>query len=88
MVEYESLQVQWPLGPPTRTHSLREQVTIVKGWTQLLARYSADPQNGDEDGIRKGLARIDAASTHLAELLGQSPPYGRTVAASVVSIAE
>jgi hypothetical protein len=80
MSEHQNAELQWLLGEPTPLHHLREQVTLVKGWTQLVARYSMEEGPRHEADIRKGLTRIDAATTHLTELLTQvqistRPPY-------------
>jgi hypothetical protein len=69
MIEHETVERQWLMGQPTPIHTLKEQVTLIKGWTQLVSRYTREELPGREDGIRKGLTRIDAAATQLIELL-------------------
>lgn len=71
MIGYENMELQWPTEQPTLQHSLKEQMTLVKGWTQLVIRYSAEEWPRHEQDIRKGLTRLDAATTQLTELLNQ-----------------
>ena len=74
MIEHETVERLWPMGQPTPLHVFREQMTLLKGWTQLVSRYATQELPGYEDDIRKGLTRIDAATTHLAELLTEILP--------------
>jgi hypothetical protein len=69
MIEHDDVELLWPLGRPTSLHAMKEQVTLVKGWTQLVARYSVEEWPWHEEDIRKGLISIDTATTRLAELL-------------------
>lgn len=80
MIEYENCERQWPIGQPDSLHLLREQVTLVRGWTQLVARYSADPRRHEGD-ILDGLTRIEAATTRLAALLNHVVPSCADVSA-------
>jgi hypothetical protein len=69
MIATEPVQTYWPLGAPTPLHTLKEQVTLVKGWTQLVTRYPVEEWPQHEPDIAKALARIDTACRHISELL-------------------
>ena len=69
MIDHANADGLRPVEQPTPLHRLNEQLTLVKGWTQLVTRYSMEDRPRHEDDIRKGLTRIDAATTRLTELL-------------------
>jgi hypothetical protein len=74
MIEHENAALERLLEQPGSLHALREQVTLIKGWTQLVTRYSTREGPTQQEGIRKGLTRIDTASCRLADLLTQVLP--------------
>lgn len=76
MIEHNNGELQWPIGQPTSLHTLKEQMTLVTGWTQLVTRYSMEEWPRHEEDIRKGLTRIEAATAHLSELLSDVLPSG------------
>lgn len=80
MIERENTEELWPMGQPTHVHALKEQMTLVRGWTQLVSSYSTEEWPRHEEDIRKGLTRIDTATSHLIELCTQVLPSPATTA--------
>lgn len=74
MIEYENVEFRPPMGQPTPLHAIKEQMTLVKGWSQLVTRYSMEEAPWRDEDIRKGLTRLDAATTQLTELLAKVMP--------------
>src|SRR5947209_16876933 len=63
MIEHDDVELLWPLGHPTSLQAMKEQVTLVKGWTQLVARYSVEEWPWHEQDVRhRRSSLIDAAA--------------------------
>jgi hypothetical protein len=71
MIEREIAELPVEMGQASVRHILVDQLTIAKGWTQIVASYPPEEWLRREEIVRKGLARIDAATAHMTELLGQ-----------------
>jgi len=59
-------------GLRARVHDLKQEMTIARGYAQLLAEYAQRQGELDDERIRGALQRIDASTTHMADLLDET----------------
>jgi len=59
-------------GLGERVHDLKQEMMIARGYAQLLARYAQRQGGLDGERIRGALERIDASTTHMADLLDET----------------
>jgi signal transduction histidine kinase len=53
-------------------HDLKQEMTVVRGYTQLLTEFAQQDGAQLDERIRKALERLDASTTHMTALLDQA----------------